>query len=436
MWGRALTVIPLLLCLAGPLYAQGSQSVQLLGRFENLDRDRGYAGVSGYVGADGREYALLGTRAGVSIVDVTDPANPVESAFIPGRASIWREIQTFSSYAYITTEGGGGVQIVDLSQLPKTAYLVNTYNVTVGNAHTLFIDPADGYAYINGASGGPSSSRGGMNFLNLNADPVFPTEDGVYSLRYAHDSYVRNNIAYTSELGNGFSIVDVTDKGNPQVLAQKRYPGAFTHNGWLTDDGSYFLTTDEETGGHLRVWNILDLDNIYLAGEYTAHPSATIHNVYAKGEFTYAAYYAEGLRVIDMADPTLPVEAGSYDTHPEWVTGQRGSWGCYPFLPSGVILISDMETGLWVFSFDGSKAGRVRGVVRDEATQEPIAGAVIRMEGNPAPATSNSAGEYGIGYPANTYRMTVARAGYNPYEVEVTLVSAETIYVDVGLTPL
>ncbi len=422
-----------LLSLASESQAQGSRTVQLLGRFENLARDAGYAGVWGYSDAEGREYALLGTRAGTSIVEVTDPSNPVEVAFIPGRNSIWREIQTFSKYAYVTTEAGGGVQIIDLSQSPPA--LVNTYTATVGNAHTVFVDQVEGFAYINGASGPPSSSRGGMNFLNLNGDPVFPVEEGVYKERYVHDSYVRDNIAYASELSNGFAIVDVSDKSNPRVLARKQYPAAFTHNGWLTGDGSYFLTTDEVPGGHLRVWSILDLENIFQAGEYTAHPLATIHNVYVRGDFAYASYYAEGLRVIDITDPTLPVEAGSYDTHPEWEDGLRGAWGCYPFLPSGTVLISDIQTGLWVFSFDGTYAGRIRGAVRDAVSQQPIEGARVSIAGNNAPVTTNSQGEYGIGYVPDTYRITVSKPGYNPYETEVTLVSGQTINLDVSLTP-
>jgi len=430
-------VIALGLFVAWPVddsCAQGSRTVTLLGQFHQYPS---YAGVWGYVDAQGREYALLGTRNGTSIVDVTDPTNPVEVAFISGRPSTWREIQTYSTYAFVTTEAGGGVQVIDLSELPNAAYLASTYDLTVDNAHTLFIDQAGGHAYINGATRAPSSSQGGMNILDLTT-PVFPIEVGVYSTRYVHDSYVRSDVAYTSELSNGFSIVDVSDKSNPRVLAQKRYPGAFTHNGWVTDDGAFFLTTDETgapNGGRLRVWDIRNLEDISQVGEYTTHPQATIHNVHAKGDFAYASYYAEGLRVVDMTDPTLPAEAGYYDTHPEWITGFRGAWGCYPFLPSGTILISDIQTGLWVFSFDGTYAGRVRGVVRDASTGEPIEGARITLEGSNAPVVTNSAGGYALGYIPDTYRLRVEKAGFQTLESEVTLVSLETTILDLDLEP-
>ncbi len=414
--------------------AQGSRTVTFLGRF---DRYPSYAGVWGYVDAAGREYGLIGTRNGTSIVDVTDPTNPVEAAFVSGPASSWREIQTYSNYAYVTTEGGGGVQIIDLSDLPRAAYLASVYDLTVKNAHTLFIDQAGGFAYINGATGAPSTSRGGMNFLDL-TNPVFPLEAGVFSARYVHDCYVRNNIAYTAEINNRqFEIVDVTDKANPRVLATKTYPGAFTHNVGLTDDGSYLLSTDETTvpGGRMRVWDIRNLDEIVQVGEYTTHPQATVHNVHVRGDFAFMSYYAEGLRIADITDPTLPAEAGYYDTHPEWVTGFRGAWGCYPFLPSGNILISDIQTGLWIFSFDGTYAGRLRGVVLDSSTGQVVEGARVSLAGNNAPAMTNSAGEYGIGYVPDTYRLTVAKAGFRSFETEVTLIAGETTRLDISLEP-
>ncbi len=265
-------LVLLVAALAVESYAQGSQTVRLLGRFNQYPS---YAGVWGYVDGQGREYALIGTRNGTSIVNVTNPMNPVEVAFIGGPSSSWREIQTYSTYAYITTEGGGGVQVIDLSDLPSSARLAGVYNATINNAHTLFIDRATGHAYINGATRPPSISlgqqhpeegRGGMNILNL-VNPVSPVEAGVYSVRYVHDSYVRNNVAYTSELSNGFSIVDVSDKSNSRVLVNKRYMGAYTHNAWLTDDGSYLLTTDEILrGGRLRVWDIRNLGDILQVG--------------------------------------------------------------------------------------------------------------------------------------------------------------------------
>ena len=70
--------------------------------------------------AGGREYALLGVLAGTSIIDITDHDNPVEVAFIASADVRLKDIKTYQTYAYVTTDGGGdGIQIIDLSDLPS-----------------------------------------------------------------------------------------------------------------------------------------------------------------------------------------------------------------------------------------------------------------------------------------------------------------------------
>ena len=87
----------------------------------------------GYSAPDGTELAIVGTYSGVSFVDVsTDPTNPTEVGFIAGPGSQWRDMKTWSHYAYLVTEGGGGVQIVDLED-PMNPQLAATHT-SFGNA--------------------------------------------------------------------------------------------------------------------------------------------------------------------------------------------------------------------------------------------------------------------------------------------------------------
>ena len=69
------------------------------------------ANICGYVDSTGKEYALVGASFGMSIVDVSNPAAPVEVIQIPGIHNLWREIKVRGFYDYVTTEGGGGLQI-------------------------------------------------------------------------------------------------------------------------------------------------------------------------------------------------------------------------------------------------------------------------------------------------------------------------------------
>ena len=112
--------------------------------------------IGGYVDGQGNEYALVGYYDGLSIVNVTDPDNPFIAFTVNGAPSDWREVKTWSTYAYVTTEGGNsGLQIVDLSNLPNSInskYWKGTgaINNQLQTIHALHID--QGYAYLYGSN--------------------------------------------------------------------------------------------------------------------------------------------------------------------------------------------------------------------------------------------------------------------------------------------
>jgi len=72
--------------------------------------------------SNGKEYAIVGLRDGISIVDVTQPDTIQEVAQIGGPFSIWRDIKTYGKYAYVvhdfSNDTSQGLLIIDLSNLP------------------------------------------------------------------------------------------------------------------------------------------------------------------------------------------------------------------------------------------------------------------------------------------------------------------------------
>ena len=143
-------LIPVICSVFNPLSAQ--LNLSLLGQ---LNYSQDLSDIWGWKNpADGKEYALVGVFDGFSIVDVTNPAAPVQVQFVPGSSSIWRDIKTWDHYAYVTNETGGGLLIVDLANLPGT---INTWTWTGGplgysSAHNIFIDE-NGVAYVCGSNG-------------------------------------------------------------------------------------------------------------------------------------------------------------------------------------------------------------------------------------------------------------------------------------------
>jgi choice-of-anchor B domain-containing protein len=303
----------------------------------------GYSDIWGYVDGSNNEYALLGVRSGTSIVNLADPQNPAEVAFIPGIFSVWRDIKVHGHHAYVITEGTGsgqGLQIIDLSQLPTSATLVNTLDTWFERAHNIFID--DGYAYIIGTNSG-----GGMHILDL-TDPVNPVRTAYYTgSQYIHDVYVWNDTVVACA-EDTYDLVDVSDKSNPQLISSSAaIPGIYAHAGWMTEDKRYFIGTEEFNTVDITVWDLVDRTTWDLVvPEWQMPTNSTVHNLFIKGNYAHVSYYTDGYVVLDISDPLNPFLAGEYNT--------SDMWGCYPYLPSGITICSDMDEGLYVFQFNAS----------------------------------------------------------------------------------
>ena len=300
----------------------------------------GYNDCWGYTAPDGREYALLGTDDGTSIIDITAAEQGIatEIAFIPGASSGWRDIKTYRHYAYVVNENSGGIHIIDLSALPDTAALVATYT-PLSASHNIFIDEQNGILYAEGTFSEP------VWVLSLN-DPLNPELLTTFGIA-CHDVYAHNNIAYISEGGNGsFGIYDVSDPGQPQLLQRLEIPSAgYCHNAWATSDGRFLMTTEETSGKSVKLWDISDLDNIVLRSTFLA-ANQLAHNVHIKRNYAYISHYESGLKVADISVPTIILRVGQFDT--------PDAWGTYPYFSSGKVLISDIVSGLYVVYFEGA----------------------------------------------------------------------------------
>ena len=103
-------------------------------------------------------------------------------------------------------------------------------------------------------------------------------------------------------------------------------------------------------GTRTLIWDITDLDDPQLASEFVSENLATDHNLYIQGDLMYQSNYLSGLRIFDISDRINPVEVGFFDTVPygDDEPGFAGAWSNYPYFPSGTILISSMNEGLFI----------------------------------------------------------------------------------------
>jgi len=326
--------------------------------------------------ANNREYAIIGLDNGTGFVDITDDDNIVYLGKLPSATltSIWRDIKIYQDHAFIVSEADNhGMQVFDLTRLrgvsannPET-FDADARYTGFGNAHNIVINEATGFAYPVGTDRN-DEFRGGAHFVDIR-DPINPIGVGGYADNgYTHDAQV---ITYTgmdadyqgSEIfiganENELIVADITNKDNPIAISTMVYDNiGYTHQGWFTEDQRFFILGDEldeiNFGFDSRtvIFDMADLDNPVIHMNYTGTTEAIDHNGYVLGNEFYLANYNAGMRVLDISDieNRIITESGFFDTVP----GTNGAsfdgvWSVFPYFESGKIVISDIDSGLFV----------------------------------------------------------------------------------------
>lgn len=319
--------------------------------------------VWGHVSPSGREYAILGCEKGTAFVDISDPVQPVLAGYIASPASIWKEVASYGDYAYVVTEAGGGMQVIDMRRIDEHIVTL-ARTITAGGlstVHTIRVNPESGYLYLNGSN----LHHGGLVVFDAR-NPAFPVLVGSWSRDYVHDSvtttynegpFAGREITFACLGIVSLGILDVTDKSNIQLLSEIVYPNlAYCHYGWLDEAKRYFYVNDEldESDGltpttTTYVVDVEDLLDPTYVTSFTNGSTAIDHNPIGRDGFLFEANYRSGLRIYDIRDPMNALEVGYFDTYPEDDDAHfNGAWGVH-LMPSGAVLVSDIERGLFVF---------------------------------------------------------------------------------------
>ncbi len=407
-WAAALHGLAVGLVL---LQAQGLRAQRNLDFTGFLPYAQRLSDVWGHTAEDGTEYALVGAFDGLSIVSLADPTAPVEVQFVPGPASIWRDIKTWEGHAYVTNETGGGLLIVDLAGLPGSVDTAGYTGRGLSTAHNLYIDE-NGRAYLFGAN----VDGGGATMLDLTADPMAPVFVGAYDARYVHDGFARGDTLWNGEVYTGtFSVVDVSDPSAPVVLAAENTPTGYTHSAWLSPDGATLAIAEEIPTGLIATYDVTDLTDIRLAGRYRSNWTDSVipHNTFYRGDWLVNSVYFDGVTLVDASRPANPVETGRFDTSPlPPASGFGGCWGVYPYFPSGLIAATDIEEGLFILDPDYRRAAWLEGTVRDQ-DGAPRRFAVTELLGTVArPVVTDFTGAYATGTAdSGTFTLRVTASG-------------------------
>ena len=332
----------------------------------------------------GFEYAILGLGKGTAFLRIEEDGHPHYLGILPTHSfnSIWRDMKVYRDHVFIVSEAPlHGMQVFDLTRLrdlnpaddPVT--LVSDVNYRqFRRAHNLAINEETGYAYAVGTD----TCSGGLHMIDIR-EPKQPVFAGCFANdHYTHDAqcviyrgpdsdYFGREICFNSN-EDTLTIVDVTDKASPLLVARVTYTGhRYTHQGWLTEDHAYFLLGDEcdefdecrnrQAGKKTTtfVWDTSNLDAPYVTGTHVSDSNAIDHNQYVRGNHVFQANYRSGIRILRLGDLSQAemTEVAYFDTIPaDDRSDFSGTWSVYPYFESGYIVASDIFRGLYVLRPD------------------------------------------------------------------------------------
>jgi choice-of-anchor B domain-containing protein len=378
-----------------------SSNVDLVGVWN----ERGtYGDCWGYVDTTtGTEYALICARnEGVSIIDI-DQNPPVEVGFMPGivPGNDTKDVKLYKHYAIVIAENEPA-QIFDIVN-PAAPMQVATISMPGGaGAHNCLIE--GDYLYVIG-----DHNIGGLLIFDI-SNPALPDSVGSFAPFYYHDIDIRNDtVCATGIYGDGIDLLNVANKTSPSLVTRFNYAGSGAHNAEYSSDGNYVFIGDEigSSGNWTRVFDISNPASVTLVSEMIVDPQAAVHNCYLIHDtLLIIGHYTEGVRVWNVADPVNPFEVGYYDTYLPAVHGYAGCWSVFPYFPSGRVIASDMQTGLYVLSSDllatptsccVGLTGNANGDPLDEVTLTDLTVLVnylfVTFQPLPCPEEANTSGD-------------------------------------------
>ena len=344
---------PLLaLLLAAALPSQGTRCLLL----SRLDQHANYLGVTGGVVPGGAELALLSTSLGTAVIDCTLPTAPVELGFFPGPFASARDAVILGRYAYLAGNHAGGVEVVDLGTNPP-ASLGNFGAGWFRTSSSLCLDVVRGRLYCLGTDVG-------LVAFDVATNPARPALLGNWldgtPANFIERLQCRGDQGFAAMPYAGqLRLVDLS-VWPPQWLGSTTTPGGIPSHVGTSSSGAFATVAD-----HMGVM-LYDTANRWLpayAGRLTLAGQPTPLASWPDGDWCHVAWGGDGYRLYDAREPANPQPLASYLTAGSAVA-------CYPFLPSGTVLVADRLGGLYLLQPQAARMQVLHTVLGDQADED------------------------------------------------------------------
>lgn len=273
-----------------------------------------------------------------------------------------------------------GAVVLDVTGLPDASTVEEVARIREpempGGFHNIFIyKHSNGRVYLFTTAGAPGALiydlgmivDGDLENARVGMVPIGSADgSGGY-----HDFYVGyhpdtdEDRFYGGGTG-GYYIYDVSDVTDPQLrITLTNVSGvSYGHTFTPSPDGRYVIAETEYQYAPLRIFDLqpaLDGERQNISSPvsaFTANWKNLVHNHEVRWPYVFVSGYLDGLQIFNLQDPLNPVTVGYYDTYIGPPNTDRyamfnGAFGVDVRNEDGLIVISDMSTGLWTFRMDG-----------------------------------------------------------------------------------
>jgi hypothetical protein len=297
--------------------------------------------------------AYLIRQDGLHIIETADPAHPVELGHYQrngdGYSNDVKLVDTAAGKRFAII-ADFPVDIVDVTNPAAPTLAANLAE----EAHTVFTETRAGVtrAYL-------GNYDGSCPVFDV-TNPAVPVRLGRYVTpgSLVHDLSVADGIAYLNAWDAGLVVVDFTTPATPTLVGSwSDTPTDTSHSNWTTTVGGRHIALhgEEAYGAHL---DVVDLDPaaptfMQSFATYRTRDWVSIHNIMAFGSKAYLTHYQDGVRVLDLADPTHPALVGYYNTwdpQADYTTSGffEGAVGLDVDLTRKLIFVADSPRGLLI----------------------------------------------------------------------------------------
>ena len=174
-----------------------------------------------------------------------------------------------------------------------------------------------------------------------------------------HDLFAEEDRLYLNGTSAGFQVMERSESSWTVLGA---LPTPYSHAAWVEDIGDRRIAIDGDEGvdAYLRVVDV-DPDSpefMDQIGSYQTRPEVSIHNLMMFGTRVYLTYYQDGVRILDLADPTSPELVAYFHTF-DLENGGTGPFdgaiGLDVDREAGLIYVADIARGLLVLRETAAK---------------------------------------------------------------------------------